>query len=409
MEQEISSTSFIILVIACQVVILLVVVLFFLYRRFKGASASKPPVTTTSRSRRHPLSVLLGAVIGVVFLGGAIYYMARSEKVVPIERVLPLPRQTRALSAHSMYPENEDHPSVAPRPQRPAPLWDAGTRFGEPRIRKIIRKTLRGKVPEYVHTRQPANPAPHSYQFLMNQWVKADGDEPRRRAYDAKKYFDRLRKEYGFRGSESTVRLYLDDLAKYGAADLAVSYPFDSSCGQEAAVHWASKNATLDGRAEQLHVFSMHSQWSGKSFSYCCSSGELDAFLDSHVRAFEFFGGIFPTLVYVHLPADMERRLCDPEDPDYADFKRFCDYFHISPQFKTDDTEEEEDNTNERTPYSWYKEMYSDVSTLKELNQRLLKACISNGNYAATGHFRTMNELFEAEKLCLLTFPKGAK
>ena len=233
--------------------------------------------------------------------------------------------------------------------------------------------------------------------------MESEGDVPN----ETECYFNRLVTDYGFRGRKSTVSHYLDGVKKYGSGDIEQVLSLDPSCGRTAMVSWVATKITLNGSALDVHVFSMQSKWSHKSFVCCDVSGKIEAFLENHVRAFEFFGGIFPRIVYAGLPESVALKLRNPGNPGHALFDRFCAYYHISPEFSNSPGMREQLSSDDWDLESWKKLIVpvSDANSLKELNREILERSAFEGKGDGKGNEKTINERFETEKLCVLAFP----
>ena len=68
--------------------------------------------------------------------------------------------------------------------------------------RASVRKMLRFSVPPgYRRTAQVRRPKLDGFTELIDQWLEDDRAQPRKQRHTAKRVFDRLRSEYGFRGS----------------------------------------------------------------------------------------------------------------------------------------------------------------------------------------------------------------
>jgi len=72
----------------------------------------------------------------------------------------------------------------------------------------------------------------------------------------------------------------------------------EPEAGQEAEVDWGTATAVLGGETVRLKFFCMRSKFSGKHFVRFYPCERQQAFFDAHIKAFEFFGGIFPVLIY---------------------------------------------------------------------------------------------------------------
>ncbi len=405
MDSDFSYLSLVILVIAIQVLILGLVGLFFLFRS-SSRSKSESSIKTFLVQHTRQTSIVGGSLIGVVFVGISIYYFTTPDRYDETKPMAPISKCSSPMTPAPSHYKGE-YPSDSTAPKRPKESWKSEIKYGDSRIREITRKAIKGELPSYTNTIRQPNPALHTYLSLTNRWLE-DKDFPENEPHDAKSFYDRLVKDYGFRGSESTVKSYLKRTRRAEASDLGLLLPIDPSCGQEAKVDWGARTAVLNGKDVDLHVFSMQSKWSGKCFVCCYAGAQLDDFIDAHIRAFEFFGGIFPTLVYVSLPAAMERELRNNNSTEHDSFARFCAYYNISPRFR-EPGEEQQKGDKKGCPHNILRKSMvssSGARTLDELNRSVLQGCISDGDYLTKGHTRTISELFEEEKICLLAFPK---
>ena len=62
--------------------------------------------------------------------------------------------------------------------------------------------------PGYRRTAQVRRPKLDGFTELIDQWLEEDRRRPRKQRHTAKRVFDRLRAEYGFRGSYTIVKDY---------------------------------------------------------------------------------------------------------------------------------------------------------------------------------------------------------
>ena len=76
--------------------------------------------------------------------------------------------------------------------------------------RESVRKMLRFSVPPgYRRTAPIRRPKLDGFTDLIEQWLSEDRTRPRKQRHTAKRVFDRLRDEYGFRGSYTIVKDYV--------------------------------------------------------------------------------------------------------------------------------------------------------------------------------------------------------
>jgi transposase len=74
-------------------------------------------------------------------------------------------------------------------------------------------------------------------------------------------------------------------------------------------VDWGTATACSAEKAVRLKFFCMRSKFSGKHFVRFYPCERQQAFFDAHIKAFEFFGGIFPVLIYDNLTTAVRKVL----------------------------------------------------------------------------------------------------
>lgn len=405
MDFDFSHSSLVIWVIAIQVLILGLVGVFLLHRKTSRSSKSESRIKTFLAQHTRRTSIFGGMLMGAVFIGISIYFVGTLDRSGQHKPASPNSKQSSSPQPEPSPYEKKD-PFEQPSPERAEPSWDSEIKYGDSRMREITRKTIQGELPDFPKGKHPPNPALHSYLHLINGWLEEE-NIPGGQTHDTKWFFNRLVKEYGFRGSESLVKNFLKQGSRDQTSESDSLFLMDSSCGQEAEVHWDSVDMILSGTEVSLYLFSMQSKWSEKCFVYCCSDTQLDTFMDAHIRAFEFFGGIFPNIVYLALPEAMESGLRNTNSAEHGRFSRFCAYYNINPRFREPEKGVENGDTKGCLRDILHKPMVSDsaAETLEELNRTLLAECMASGDHPRKGHSKTINDLFKQEKLCLLAFP----
>ena len=405
MDSDFSHSSLVIWVIAIQVLILGLVGIFLLQRKFRGSAKSESRIKTFLVQHTRRTAFFGGILMGAIFIGISIYFVGTLDRSGQHKPTSPISKYSSSPQPEPSPYEKKD-PSEQPTPEKAKPSWDSEIKYGDSRMREITRKTIQGELPDSPKGKRPSNPALHSYLRLINGWLE-DKNLPGGQPHDAKLFFNRLVKEYGFRGSESLVKNFLKQRSRDQTSESDSLFLVDSLCGQEAEVHWDRVDMVLSGTEVSLYLFSMQSKWSEKCFVYCCSDTQLDTFMDAHIRAFEFFGGIFPSIVYLTLPEAVGSGLRNTHSVEHDSFARFCAYYNISPKFREPDQGGGNGDDKGCLRDILHKPMVSDsaAETLEELNRTLLAECMASGDHLRKGRSRTINDLFKQEKICLLAFP----
>lgn len=165
--------------------------------------------------------------------------------------------------------------------------------------RKTIDKALAAAKPPGYRQQQPRQqPVLEPVKAVIDAWLEEDQRRPRKQRHTAQRIYERLRSEHGFSGSVCTVQRYL---ARRRFGQQEVFMPLVYSPGEEAQVDWGEATVLIQGQERKVQLFCMRFCHSRASFVYPYESQNLESFLDGHVRAFEFFGGVPRRLAYDNL------------------------------------------------------------------------------------------------------------
>jgi transposase len=149
-----------------------------------------------------------------------------------------------------------------------------------------------------------------SFGPVVERWLKDDVTEPRKQRHTAHRIYTRLLEEHEFAGAESTVRRWVrDQKVRLGLKTTGAVVPLDPEVAHEAEVDWGSAWVSMAGERLQIKLFCMRSRYSGKSFVRAYPWERQEMFFDGHIRAFSFYGGAFPILVYDNLTVAVRKIL----------------------------------------------------------------------------------------------------
>lgn len=211
MDSGLSHSSLIVLVIGIQVLILGLVGFYLFYRKFSPSSKSESRIKTFLAQHARRTSIFGGILVGVIFIGVWVYFIGTPDRSGRHKPTSPISKHSSSPQPESLPHEKEDS-FEQPSPEKAKPSWNSEIKYGDSRMRAITRKTIQGELPDFPRGKHPPNPALHSYLRLINGWLE-DKDLSVGRIHDANLFFSRLVKEYGFRGSESTVKRFLKPIA----------------------------------------------------------------------------------------------------------------------------------------------------------------------------------------------------
>ena len=174
--------------------------------------------------------------------------------------------------------------------------------------RRTVRLALGSAVPP--KKRSPVvRPAPvlGAFHAVIDEWLLADQAAPRKQRHTAQRVFERLRDEHRCEAAVTTVRRHVR--ARRRALGLAGEgfVPQAYAPAADAQVDFGEAEVIVAGQATRVFLFGMRACWSGAAYWEAFPALTQTAFLEGHVRAFEWFGGVFETIRYDNLNAAVKR------------------------------------------------------------------------------------------------------
>jgi transposase len=267
--------------------------------------------------------------------------------------------------------------------------------------RNTVKRALREQHRGYKRRQRQVYPVLDAYLTTIDRWLKADRDKPKKQRHTARRIYHRLKNEHGYAGCESSVRRYVREARiRLGTAVSNVFIPLEAELGKEAEVDWGQCHAILSGEKVRLKMFCMRSKGSGKHFVRCFPCERQQAFFEGHIEAFNFFGGIFPTLIYDNLSSAVVRVLRGKNRKLQEKFINFKAYYSFTPRFCNVNQGHEKGGVEGLVGYSRrnYMVPVPEATDLDTLNRDLLQQCYAYGGHRIAGRSRTVAELYEQEK-----------
>jgi transposase len=177
--------------------------------------------------------------------------------------------------------------------------------------RRTVRSALESPLPAVKRT-PVGRPAPKlgPFRAVIDGWLEADREAPRKQRHTAKRIWRRLVDELGADVAQSTVRDYVRQRKReMGWAVGEVFVPQVHAPGREAEVDWGQAMVVLAGEATTVHLFVMRASFSGAAFCQASLVETQQAFLEMHALAFEWFGGVFPEIRFDNLTSAVKKVL----------------------------------------------------------------------------------------------------
>ena len=165
--------------------------------------------------------------------------------------------------------------------------------------RKTVTKALKLRIPPgYQLTKPRPRPVIEPVRHIIDTWLEQNKKARRKQKHTAMRIYERLRDEYGFKGHYGTVQRYVKETTH---RQREVFMPLQFDPGEEAQVDWHEGWIIEKGVERKCQFFVMKLCYSKATFVYPYEKANLESFLDGHVRAFEYFGGVPRRIAYDNL------------------------------------------------------------------------------------------------------------
>jgi transposase len=171
-------------------------------------------------------------------------------------------------------------------------------------VRKICRYS---EPPGYQRQQPPKRPKLDPFTAIIDQILADDRQVHGKQHHTAKRIFERLRDEHGFDGGYTTVKDYVRG-ARVRAREMFV--PLLHPPGH-AQVDFGEALAIIGGAKRKIHFFCLDLPQSDACFVKAYPAETTEAFLDGHVSAFAFFGGVPQSILYDNTKIAVARILGD--------------------------------------------------------------------------------------------------
>ena len=220
--------------------------------------------------------------------------------------------------------------------------------------------------------------------------LKADTEAPRKQRHTARRIFERLRDEHGFTGGITIVTDYVRE-ARHRTAEKFV--PLAHSPGH-AQVDFGEAIAVIGGERRKIHVFFMDLPYSDAAFMKAYPVETTEAFLDGHVAAFAFFGGVPLSILYDNTKLAVARICGDGKRERTRAFTGLVSHYLFDDRFGRPGKGNDKGKV-EGLVKNGRRRFLTPVPvavSFDELNARLEAACLADQDRTAGRHSETIGE-----------------
>src|SRR5215218_5560752 len=279
---------------------------------------------------------------------------------------------------------------------------EAARRFGI--HRSTVRKMLAFSIPPgYRRTKPPARPKLGAFTAIIDAILEADRTSPPTQRHTARRLHERLRAEHGFAGGYTIVK---DHVRERRQRMREVFVPLAHPPGH-AQVDFGEALAVIGGVQQKIHFFCLDLPHSDAGFVKAYPAERTEAFLDGHVSAFSFLGGVPRSILYDNTKLAVARILGDGQRERTRSFAELQSHYLFLDRFGRPGKGNDKGKVEGLVGYTRrnYLVPLPEVLSFAALNVHLEQRCLARLDDRLRGHTQSIGERLERDLEALQFLP----
>jgi len=259
-------------------------------------------------------------------------------------------------------------------------------------------------VPPGYQRQQPIKrPKLGPWLGVIDAILNDDKQRPPKQRHTSKRIFERLKEEHGFTGGYTIVKDYVRTATLRGRE---MFVPLVHPAG-EAQVDFGEALVVIAGVEQKAHYMVMDLPHSDDCFVAAFPAETTEAFLEGHVRAFAYFGGVPTRILYDNTRIAVAKILGGEERQRTRSFSELQSYYLFADKFGRPAKGNDKGKVEGLVGYARRNFMVPipRVSSWQELNAHLERQCRKRRERRLRGHTETIGERFERDRAELLPLP----
>ncbi len=270
--------------------------------------------------------------------------------------------------------------------------------------RDSVRKMLRYSVPPGYQREQPAKrPRLGPWVGVIDAILEDDRQRPAKQRHTAKRILDRLREEHGFKGGYTIVKDYVRAATLRGRE---MFVPLTHPAG-EAQVDFGEALVVIAGVERKAHYLVMDLPHSDDCFVIAFPAETTEAFLEGHVRAFAYFGGVPTRILYDNTKIAVAKMLGGTERQRTRAFSELQSHYLFADKFGRPAKGNDKGKVEGLVGYARRNFMVPipRFPSWEAFNAHLEQQCRRRRERRLRGHTETIGERFERDRVAFLPLP----
>ena len=276
--------------------------------------------------------------------------------------------------------------------------------------RRMVRQALQSaRPPERKPAARQRPTLTREFRSLIDEWLGRDRQAPRKQRHTAHRIYQRLVQEQGFAGAESTVRGYVGQRKRELGLKGDVYIPRAHQPGEEAEVDWYEAVIDFPSGRQTVQIFQMRACYSGREFHLAFPQQTQQAFLEAHVAAFAYFGGVFPVIRYDNLSAAVRRVLRGRKRLETERFVVLRSHYVFTAEFCQPGIQGAHEKGGVESGSGRFRRTHlvpvPQVADFAALNALLRNACLGDDQRRLSGRTQTIAQAWQTDQSHLRALP----
>ena len=270
--------------------------------------------------------------------------------------------------------------------------------------RKTIRKMLAYSVPPGYERKKPIQrPKLGPWLGVIDQILGDDKSQPKKQRHTAKRIWDRLKAEHGYGGGYTVVKDYVREARlRHKEVFVPLAHP-----PGDAQVDFGEALVAIGGVEQKGHFLCMDLPQSDDCFVMAFPAETTEAFLEGHIQAFAYFGGVPRRILYDNTKIAVKEILGGGERKPTQAFSELQSHCLFAAKFGRPGKGNDKGNVEGLVGYARRNFMVPvpRVASWENLNAHLLEQCRRRRERKLWGHEETIAQCFERDREKLLPLP----
>ena len=270
--------------------------------------------------------------------------------------------------------------------------------------RDTVRKMLAYSVPPgYRRHSPPRRPKLEPFTGVIDAILEADAQVPRKQRHTAQRIFERLREEHGFGGQYTIVKDYVRERRRQ-TREMFV--PLSHSPGH-AQCDFGEARVVIGGVERKAHYFVLDLPYSDGCFVKAYPAETTEAFLDGHVSAFAFLGGVPRSILYDNTRLAVAKILGDGRRKRTRAFTELQSHYLYEDRFGRPGKGNDKGKVEGMVGYARRNFLVPVPSfdSFDALNDHLERRCLERMDARLRGHTESIGQRMERDLETLLSLP----